>query len=88
MFFFASSVGGFLPKPGKGGVLAVGLPLGPFGLPPITDPSGELVLPFVAPDLISPTDLGDVWLLQPVFLGGAGAQLGAPSSLVLLDSSL
>ena len=87
-FFFASTTGGFAPKLGKGGVFVAGLPLGPFALPPITDPSGVVNIPFVAPDLVSPNDLADVWLLQPLFVGPGGERLGAPTAFVLLDAGL
>jgi hypothetical protein len=54
----------------------------------ITDPSGELRVPFHLPPLPEIYDGAITLLLQGVFANADGLTLGAPTSLVWIDSTL
>jgi len=87
VLLFAGFDGGFLPLPGKQGVLAVGAPLaGPFVLG--VAPATPWDVAFTAPELVSPLLLGWTTLLQLVVLGPSGVLIEGTTSFVLLDASL
>jgi hypothetical protein len=89
VFFFTSFDAGSLPLPGKKGWLALAPPIfGPFALGAISDPGGQLDIPFTAPDLTSPSLEGQSFLLQGVFLGASGTVLGSVGSFTLVDAGL
>ncbi|HEX5009769.1 MAG TPA: hypothetical protein VFY71_05160 [Planctomycetota bacterium] len=88
VFFFMSFDATSLSLPGKKGWLALAFPIfGPFALGAIGDPGGQLDIPFLAPDLASPSLEGQTFLLQGVFLGTGGTVIGSVGGFTLVDSS-
>jgi len=75
---------GHVPMPGKFGVLLLAAPLSlvPFGT--ITDPSGQLVVPFTLPSLGLGPEASLLLLLQGVFVEAGTVRLGGATSLVVI----
>jgi hypothetical protein len=87
LLLLSASVG-HLPMPGKFGVLLLAAPLTvvPFGT--ISDPSGQLVVPFTLPSLGLGMEESLALLLQGVFGESGTPRLGAATSLILLPQGL
>ena len=88
VFLYAGFDGAAIAVPGRQGMLSLAPPLlGPFVLGAL-GPTGELHLPFTTPDLVNPSALGWVTLLQLVASDGGKALLEGTSAFVQLDGSL
>ena len=87
---FTALGGGLLFVPGKQGALELGVPFaGPFLLGSVASPAGTLTIPFTAPDLFTPGQLGQTYLLQLVVKSAAGAvTLEGGTSFVLMDATV